>query len=402
MGHMMKLLFFLFICTANLFSQSTQQVPLKKIVNIALNVSVQQSVRMAQLLQHRPGMLPKTIGWDGHLETCSSSWWTSGFFPGTLWYLYEYTHNDTLEKYAKEYTAMVAKEQFTTDNHDVGFIINCSFGNGYRLTGDSSYRSVLKTAASSLCTRFNPKVGCIRSWDYEAWDKQWIYPVIIDNMMNLELLMRAYDEFHTPAFSYIANAHAHTTLKNHFRNDYSSYHVVSYIPETGAVQVKQTAQGYSDNSAWARGQAWGLYGFTMMYRFTKDSTYLSQAEHLAYFIIHHPRLPLNKIPYWDFDAPNIPNEKRDASAGAIICSALIELSEYVATDKRSEYLSVAETQLRTLSSPEYLAAEGTNGNFILKHCVGHLPNHTEVDVPLPYADYYFVEALMRMKKMKGF
>jgi unsaturated chondroitin disaccharide hydrolase len=390
-------LFFL----SSLFAQSVQQLPLRHVIIDALDFSVQQSLRMAHSLEHRPAALPKTVGWDGHLETCTSSWWTSGFFPGTLWYLYEYSGSDSLKKYAKEFTARVSKEQWTTDSHDIGFIINCSFGNGYRVTGDSSYRIVLGTAARSLATRFNPAVGCIRSWDYAEWNKRWRFPVIIDNMMNLELLMVAHKEFHDPAYSFIAVSHANNTLQNHFRPDYSSYHVVSYNPETGSVQAKQTAQGYSDSSSWARGQAWGLYGCTMMYRFTKDTAYLTRARHIADFIIHHPRLPQDKIPYWDFDAPKIPDENRDASSGAIICSALIELSTYVPAMTKQEYLSVAEIQIRTLSSLQYRAALGTNGNFILKHSVGNMPNHTEIDAPLSYTDYYFVEALMRMKKVRG-
>ena len=156
-------------------------------------------------------------------------------------------------------------------------------------------------------------------------------------------------------------------MKNHYRPDYSCFHVVSYDTVTGLPQHKHTSQGYSHESAWARGQAWGLYGFTMMYRFTRDTSYLSMAEHIARFILHHPRLPEDKIPYWDFDAPNIPDCNRDASAGAIICSALIELSQYTEPSFAKECLSVAETQIRTLSSPLYRNAPGNNGNFILKH-----------------------------------
>ncbi|MFA6541240.1 MAG: glucuronyl hydrolase, partial [Bacteroidota bacterium] len=208
-------------------------------------------------------------------------------------------------------------------------------------------------------------------------------------------------EFHEKVLSGIADTHARTTMKNHFRADNSSFHVVSYDTLTGAVQVKQTAQGYSDASSWARGQAWGLYGFAMMYRFTHDTSYLHQAERIADFIVHHPRLPEDKIPYWDFDAPDIPDALRDASAGAIICSALIELSEYVPAQKSHEYLSVAKTQIRTLSSRAYLGAAASNANFILNHSVGNIPGGTEIDVPLSYADYYYVEALMRMKKLNG-
>lgn len=385
--------------SSGLFAQRVQQEPLKKVVQEALDFSVQQSLRMAHSLQNQHGLLPKTTDRFGNLQTCRSDWWVSGFFPGILWYLYEYSGNEELKKWAHEYSMQVEDQQFNTNNHDVGFIIYCSFGNGFRITHDTVYKKVIRTASHSLISRFHQSIGCIRSWDYAEWNKQWQYPVIIDNMMNLEILMMAVKEFDEPAFFDAAISHANVTMKNHFRTDYSSFHVVSYDTVTGLPELKQTAQGYNHGSAWARGQAWGLYGFTMMHRFTKDTTYLAQAKHIADFIIHHPRLPEDKIPYWDFDAPNIPDCYRDASAGSIICSALIELSQYVEPRLANTYLSIAESQIRALSSMQYRNAPGNNGNFILKHSVGNMPNNSEVDVPLIYADYYFVEALMRFKKL---
>ncbi|WP_372647313.1 glycoside hydrolase family 88 protein [Draconibacterium sp.] len=354
---------------------------------------------MAESLKDQPNKLPKTINRDGELETCNSDWWVSGFFPGVLWYLYENDPEDSLKMWAENFTMRVEDQQYTTDNHDVGFMIFCSFGNGYRITGNPEYKEVIHNASESLITRFNPTVGCIRSWDYAPWSAKWKYPVIIDNMMNLELLEWSAKIFNTTTYSHVARTHANTTLENHFRDDYSSYHVISYDTITGAVEKKNTSQGYSDDSAWARGQAWALYGYTMMYRETGTKTYLEQAKHIADFIINHPNLPEDKIPYWDFNAPDIPNAMRDASAGAIICSALLELSGYVADEKGESYLDIAETQLRSLSSDKYLAKAGENANFILKHSVGHMPNGSEVDVPLTYADYYFVEALMRAKQL---
>jgi hypothetical protein len=217
-------------------------------------------------------------------------------------------------------------------------------------------------------------------------------------MMNLELLEWVAKNGGDQKFNEIAVNHANTTIKNHYRPDYSSYHVVDYDLETGKIIKKVTHQGYADESAWARGQAWGLYGFTLMYRFTKDAAYLSQATHIADFLLSHPNLPADKIPYWDFNAPDIPNAKRDASAGAIMASALLELSGYTAPKKGRTYKSAAEVMLRSLSSPAYRATLGTNGGFVLKHSVGHMPNHSEIDVPLTYADYYFVEALCRYKE----
>lgn len=396
------LLFASLLLAARIYGQSALNEPVTEIVDEALTYSVQQSMLMAFSLHNQPDLLPRNADRFGKLQTCHSDWWTSGFFPGTLWYLYEYSNDEEIRRRARSYTSRVINQQFTTDNHDVGFIINCSVGNGFRLTRDSSYKRILFNAANSLATRFRSSTGCIRSWDHADWNKQWQYPVIIDNMMNLELLMVAAELFNDPRFSTIAISHANISMKQHYRPDYSCFHVVSYDTVTGLPELKQTSQGYSDSSAWARGQAWGLYGFTMMYRFTKDTTYLAHAKHIADFIIHHPRFPEDKIPYWDFDAPNIPDCNRDASAGAILCAALIELSQYVGLVPGKEYLVVAETQLRTLSSPKYRNALGNNGNFILKHSVGHMPNNTEVDVPLVYADYYFVEALMRYNELIGF
>lgn len=373
--------------------------PIVEIIDEALDFSAQQSLLMAHSLKDQAGRLPKSINKKGQLETCGSEWWVSGFFPGVLWYLYENNPTDSLKKWAVDYTLRVEDQKYTTDNHDVGFMIFCSFGNAYRLTKDSKYKEVIKTASNSLITRFNPVVGCLRSWDYASWSSKWQFPVIIDNMMNLEMLLWSSKEFNDTTYCHVATAHANKTMENHFRDDFSCYHVVSYDTITGRVEKKNTAQGLSDGSAWARGQGWGLYGYTMMYRETGNAQYLQLATRIADFIVNHPNLPADKIPYWDFDDPNIPNAKRDASAGAIICSALIELSGYVSKEKADQYLEVAQTQIRVLSSYEYRARLGENANFILKHSVGHMPNGTEIDVPLTYADYYYVEALLRMKKL---
>ena len=192
---------------------------------------------------------------------------------------------------------------------------------------------------------------------------------------------------------------ANTTIKNHYRPDYSSWHVINYDPETGAVKQKKTAQGAADESAWARGQAWGLYGWVVMYRETKDPKYLDMANRVAEFLLKHPNLPADKIPYWDFNAPDIPNALRDASAASIIASALLELSGYSGKEKQAEYISNAETIIQTLSTTQYKAAPGTNGGFILMHGVGHKPAGTEIDVPLTYGDYYFVEAMKRYRNL---
>ena len=255
---------------------------------------------------------------------------------------------------------------------------------------------VLLKGAESLSTRFRDHIGLIRSWDFN--EAVWQYPVIIDNMMNLELLEWASKNSDTPRFAEIARSHADATKTHHFRPDYSCWHVVSYDTITGKPEKKHTRQGYSHESSWARGEAWALYGYTMMFRETQEKRYLEQAEHIADYILTHPRMPEDGIPYWDFDAPDIPNALRDASAGAVMASAFIELSAYTDMRRSGKCLSMAIRQLKTLTSPEYLAEIGTNGYFILKHSVGSLMENSEVDVPLTYADYYYVEALLRYKR----
>lgn len=390
---LVTIIFFTPVC----YSLAQKTGAMLKVIELGMSVAEKQSVIMAKSMVGDAQLLPRSTDHNGELITSDASWWCSGFFPGVLWYLYANNPSAVLKKWAENYTYRVENQKYTTDNHDIGFIIFCSFGNGYRLTRHMRYREVIDSACMSLCTRYNPIVKAIRSWDFNK--DIWQFPVIIDNMMNLDMLMWASQELDNKYYAKVAVNHAKTTLKNHFRLDHSSYHVVSYDTITGAPHIKQTFQGYSDSSSWSRGQAWGLYGYTMMYRYTRDEEFLKQAKNIAEFIIHHPRLPKDKIPYWDFDAPNIPDAYRDASAGAIICSALIELSTFVERDLSKKFLTVAEEQLRTLSSPDYLAKPGTNGGFILKHSVGYLRANSEVDVPLAYADYYYVEAMTRYKNL---
>ncbi|MDB5012628.1 MAG: glucuronyl hydrolase, partial [Daejeonella sp.] len=299
-----------------------------------------------------------------------------------------------LKSAAIKWTEALEKEQYNKGTHDLGFMLYCSYGNGYRLTKNEAYKPILLQGAESLSTRFDPKVGLIKSWNKF---QQFNYPVIIDNMMNLEFLFWASKVSGNNKYRDLSITHADNTLKNHFRPDGSSYHLVAY-DSVGNVLAKKTAQGAADNSAWARGQAWGLYGYTVMYRETKQKRYLDQAVKIANFYINHPNLPKDKVPYWDFNAPNIPNEERDASAAAISASALLELSKYVKKDLGKKYNSFAEDVLVSLSSPEYFAASGNN-NFILKHSTGHKPAKSEIDTPIIYADYYYIEALLRYQAL---
>ena len=361
--------------------------------------NLRQAVNQYKVLMGKvpAGRLPKTYYASGdRLETSDAGWWTSGFFSGTLFYLYEFSHDTVLRNEAQRRLSLLEKEQYNKGTHDLGFMMYCSFGNGLRLLDSPRYKDILLTSAHSLSTRFHPVTGCIKSWEH----KPWHYPVIIDNMMNLELLFWATQQSGDSSFYKIAVTHANTTMRNHYRPDFSSFHVVDYDSVTGDIIAKKTAQGFADSSAWARGQSWGLYGYTMTYRCTHDPQYLEQARHIAHFLLTNPRLPADKIPYWDYNAPAFPVPLRDASAASIMASALIELSRYVQPEEARQYLDVAEQIIVGLSDNNYKAVVGSNGGFLLRHSVGHLPAHSEVDVPLTYADYYFVEAMLRYRELK--
>ncbi|MFT4204866.1 MAG: glycoside hydrolase family 88 protein [Chitinophagaceae bacterium] len=345
---------------------------------------------MATLLPD--GRFPQTFEKDKFVSS-GSDWWCSGFYAGALYYIWQQTKDPAIYDDMQKSLGYLKHEQFNKSTHDIGFMMYCSFGNLEKAQPSKETEDILMNSARSLVTRFDPKVGCIRSWN----SKPGHFLVIIDNMMNLELLFWATRHSGDSSFYKVAVTHANTTMKNHFRDDYSSFHVVDYNSEDGSVLQRRTAQGYSDTSAWARGQGWGLYGYTVMYRETKNPVYLAQANHIADFILNNPHLPADKVPYWDFNAPDIPNALRDASAGAVIASALLELRQYVDKGLAKKYTSVAQTILKNLQTGQYTADKGTNGGFILKHSVGSIPGKTEVDVPLTYADYYYLEALTRLK-----
>ena len=354
--------------------------------------ATQYKVLAKNVPSHR---MPKTYyAKTNKVETSDTKWWCSGFYPGALLYIYEYTKDPAILKEAENRLAILEPEKHYTGNHDLGFMMYCSFGNAYRITKKETYRPTIDTAAASLITRYRPNAKVIQSWNAS---KKWRGPVIIDNMMNLELLAWVTDNGGDKKYKEIAINHANTSLENHFRPDYSSYHVVDYDMNTGAVLKKGTAQGAADSSAWSRGQSWGLYGYVMMYRFTKDKRYLEQAQHIASFILNHPNMPADMVPYWDFDVPVTPTTCRDASAAAVTASALLELGQYTSGKDRKTYVSAAETMLTSLSSPAYRAKQGENGGFLLMHSTGALPLKSEIDVPLTYADYYYLEALLRYK-----
>ena len=371
------------------------QESLQDMIERGLDRAADQALLLARNLEGTPDALPHTYQ-DGKLLTTTYRSWISGFFPGVLWMLYEDSGDGQLGKYAEIFTDRVEPAKKLTSTHDLGFMLMSSFGQGYRITGDRRYLEVILEGTDSLMTRWNPSLGVMKSWNE---NKRWKYPVIIDNMMNLEMLCFVTHVTGNRFYENAAEKHAQTTIKNHFRADASTWHVVSYDPATGQPHAKNTAQGYSDDSAWSRGQAWGLYGYTMMFQETNNPIYLEQARKIARFLLDHPNLPEDKVPYWDFNAPDIPDALRDASAGAIMASALIQLSQLDPGPEAARWLETAEQQLRTLSSPEYLARKGEMGGFLIKHGVGSLPGKAEVDVPLTYGDYYYIEALLRLKKL---
>lgn len=342
---------------------------------------------------------PRTTLPDGNIWYVPVDDWCSGFFPGSLWYLGELTGNQDWSRRAADYTETLDSAQYLTWHHDVGFIIGSSYLNGYRLGGKEQYAPVVVNAAKSLATRFRPGAGVIQSWNVDkGWQSErgWACPVIIDNMMNLEIMFEATRLTGDSTFYDIAVSHANTTMAHHFRPDFSCYHVVDYDPATGDVRHRQTAQGYADESSWARGQAWALYGYTMCYRYTGDPNYIYQAIKVCDMIFSTPSMPDDLVPYWDYNAPNIPSEPRDASAAACTASALYELSTYL---PGRGYKELADKVVASLSSPAYRAATGENNHFLLMHSVGSIPHGHEIDVPINYADYYYLEALLRKKKL---
>lgn len=389
----MKFLLPLFALSTIAFSTLAQRK-----VNVEQEMAFAQAQYELMLNNHTDTtQFPQSIKDDGTLDTRPSHWWCSGFFGGALWYIYEYSKEDRWKEAAHRWTMAVEEEKHNKRTHDLGFMLYCPFGNGYRLTQNDTYKDIMLVGAESLASRFDQNVGLIKSWnDWNKYPGVYDYVVIIDNMMNLEFLFWASKVSGDKKYYDMSIIHADNTIKNHFRDDYSSYHVICYDSDNGDVVAQKTAQGYADESAWARGQAWALYGYIMTYRETQDKKYLEQAEGIAEFMINHPNLPADKVAYWDFDTPDIPNAEKDVSAAAIMASALLELSS---TTNNNDYFTVAEDILVSLSSAAYRAKLGENHNFILKHSVGNKPSGTEVDTPIIYADYYYLEALLRYDKL---
>lgn len=357
--------------------------------------AAQATKTLAQLSDD--SLIPRNIGPD------KKSWnlvdyedWTSGFWAGVLWQLYEYTNDEVWKNKAEYYSKLLVplSERPATD-HDLGFQIYNSIGHGYRFTKSSSYKDILLNTARSLASLYNPKVGTILSWPVMAEKMDWPHNTIIDNMINLELLFWAARNGETELYD-AAVKHAETTMNNHFREDHTTYHVVVYDPVSGKKIKSLTHQGYADESLWARGQAWAIYGFTMVYRETKDPHFLDFAQKVTDVYLN--RLPENGIPYWDFDAPDILNQPRDASAAAVTASGLLELSGYVTDAEKARYYLDQAVQMIQVLSTEAFQSRDQNPAFLL-HSTGHYPNGSEIDYAIIYADYYYLEALLRLHKL---
>ncbi len=382
-------------------------------VNLNLAHAKGQVKKMLSIAEVNNQGFPRTQSCTDSLVSTSMYDWTSGFFPGNLWYACEGTKDADLKQAAIRWTEKLEKLKSFTEHHDLGFMLYCSYGNAYRITKNEKYKQVLIEGAKSLSTRFNPKVGSIKSWnEFKSWsgDATYKYPVIIDNMLNLELLFFASKVTGNQSYRQIAISHANNVIKNQVRSNGSCYHVICYNPANGSVIAKETAQGYSNNSTWSRGQAWGIYGFTMVYRETKDKRYLDVAKKMADFYLQEPGLPQDKVPYWDFNANEIgytpgknsnagkvPVKYRDASAAAVTASALLELSTYLPNS--TPYKNAAIQIIHELSGPSYMDNSQKNSGFLLMHNVGSIAHGVEIDVPLIYADYYYLEALNRYKRI---
>lgn len=353
----------------------------------------------------RARVMPRSIAKDSTLAMIDAYDWCSGFFPGSLWQLYDYTNNPDHRQLAVSWTWRIEDAKNYTGNHDLGFMVNNSFGRALEATGERSYHDVLLRATRSLSTRYNPDMKLIRSWDFNR--DRWQYPVIIDNMMNLEMLFHVTQLTGDSTYYHIAVNHADKTIDNHFRPDASSYHVVDYDTSSGDARLHITHQGYADDSYWSRGQGWGLYGYTMCYRFTSDARYLRHAERIADFILGLKNMPADGVPYWDMHMPEVDNLTpenvnpaipRDASAAALIASALYELAEYTDSYRAARCLAAADHITDSLTDSYRAAPQGDYG-FLLLHSTGHHPAGSEIDVPLNYADYYYLEALGRRRAL---
>lgn len=345
-------------------------------------------------------MMPRNILDGQQVWNCrkvTKEEWCGGFWPGVLWYDYESTGDEKIKEEADKFTSSLKfLSEIPAYDHDLGFLVFCGYGNGYRLTRNPEYKQIILDTADSLATLFNPRVGTILSWPRNV-EMFGGHNTIMDNLMNLEMLFWAAKNGGNPYLSDMAIAHADKTMKYQFRPDYTSYHVAVYDTLTGDFIRGCTHQGYADSTMWARGQAWGIYGYTVMYRETKDLRYLDFVQKVT--DVYLKNLPEDYVPYWDFNDPSIPESPRDASAAAVVASALLELSTYLPVEKGMVYKEAAVKMLKSLCSDRYKSGK-SKPSFLL-HSTGHWPAKSEIDASIIYADYYYIEALLRLKRLYG-
>lgn len=361
-----------------------------------LDICVEKAMRTACYADAASGC-PRSIQ-KGESEWSMASFtdWTAGFYPGILWYAYEYSDNPEMRKYAEAFTESLMPYLANIGNHDLGIMTVASAGHAWRLAGEEKYRKAILDAAENLSLLYNPAVGTINSWPYMKDDMGWPHNTIIDNMINIELLFLASEISGDDRYCRMAVNHAETTMKNHFRKDGSTYHVLVYDDKTGEVIKKITHQGYSDDSMWARGQAWAIYGFSMAYKKSGDKRFLRTAVKAA--DVFWEKIPDDFVPCWDFDDPEIPDAPKDASAAAIAAAGMIEIAALTNKPEQGRrYLRQAVKILESLSSPEYSGGDASDA--LILHCTGHKPHGYEIDSSIIYGDYYYVEALMRLRNI---
>jgi len=357
--------------------------------------------KLQSSFQHFKGQqkLPRVIFQNQkHWSGSSINSWTSGFYAGLLWLMYDYTGDEYWKQNAAYYTHLLEPvKRLPWKTHDFSFMMYYSYGLGFQFTKSENYRRILLETADSLATLYNPKTGTIESWPWMKRKRNWPHTTIIDNMMNLELLFWAADNGGNSHYRDIAIKHAKKTMQDFIRPDFSTIHIVIYDSASSKIIKKATVQGYGDNTTWARGHSWATYGFIKAYKYCRKDEFLKTAKNLAHYYLN--TVPEDMIPYWDFDAPLIPNEPKDASAAAIMASALFELSNFCQKDKeKQKYFTAGMNILRTLNSEKY---KSRNNDAFLTGSVGSKPNGNEVDVSLIYTDYFYLEALLKAKRIKS-
>ena len=343
---------------------------------------------------------PGSVDDKGQLITIPAKSWEAGYLAGILWYLYDYTREEKWKIYAQQWTAGLELQKFNKNSHDLLFMLYASFGNGYKFTHDELYKDVLIVGSKTLASRYNPQLGYIKSWDAFYPSQTIQFPVIIDALLANEMLFYVSRISGDSSFYKIAYKHALNTKRDFIRNDYSTYYLVEYDTILNAVKAKRTWLGYADESTWARGHARAIYGSAVVFRETGDSSFLELSKKTADFYMQHPRLPADLIPYWDFDDRDIPNAPRDASAACIAASGLLELASLLPAKERDKYIDFAVRTLKSLASDKYRNTPNENLGFILKHSTGSRSWNIEVDKPKISADYYFIESLIKLEKLK--